>query len=184
MTTQVKPVTGGSFTTIAKNTVGGADKATTGVSALPNGGSQGHLLRAINMWLNAGLVAPPSGLAAAAVATGGTFAAGAKYWKITGLSAGGQESPASAEVTATLVLNGSATLTWSALPAGTTGVNVYRGTAPGAENALVATLGAGVTYTDTGSAGTAATPPSVPSQTIAQAAIKSAASVGQLLQEV
>ena len=54
---------------------------------------------------------------------------------------------------------GSAVLTWDALPAGTTAVKVYRGTLTGVENKLVATLGAVVTYTDTGVAGTTASPP-------------------------
>lgn len=45
------------------------------------------------------------------------------------------------------------------VPGPATGVKVYRGTAPGAETVLVATLGAVLTYTDTGSAGTSGTPP-------------------------
>lgn len=110
------------------------------------------------LWSNP--IAAPSGLAAAAVGSGGTFAAGAQYWKITGINGSG-ETTGSNEATATLVLNGSANLTWSALPAGTTGVKIYRGTASGAENVLVATLGAVTSYTDTGTAGTAATPPAV-----------------------
>ena len=101
---------------------------------------------------------PPSGLAAAAVASGGTFAAATYFWKVTGTNAAG-ETTGSNEATVAIVLNGSANLTWSALPAGTTGVKVYRGTGAGAENVLVATLGAVVAYTDTGSAGSAATPP-------------------------
>jgi hypothetical protein len=42
-----------------------------------------------------------------------------------------------------------------------TGYKVYRGTTSGAENVLVATVSGGttVTYTDTGSAGSSATPP-------------------------
>lgn len=60
-----------------------------------------------------------------------------------------------------MAAGGTATLTWAALPAGTTAVKVYRGTATNAENALVATLGAVVTYTDTGTAGTPGSPPAV-----------------------
>lgn len=103
-------------------------------------------------------LAPPSGLGAAANVGGGTFAAATYFWKITGLNAAG-ETTGSAEATVAVALNGTATLTWSALPAGTTGVKVYRGTVTNAENVLVATLGAVVTYTDTGTAGTAATVP-------------------------
>lgn len=106
------------------------------------------------------VIAAPSGLGVAAVGSGGTFAANTYYWKVTGINANG-ETTGSNEVSAAIVLNGSANLTWSALPAGTTGVKVYRGTAAGAENVLVATLGAVTSYTDTGTAGTAATVPAV-----------------------
>ena len=102
----------------------------------------------------------PSGAAAAAVGSGGTFTAGAYFWKVTAIYPGAESGP-SAEVTATLVLNGSANLTWSALPAGATGAKVYRGTATGAENTLVATLGIVTSYTDTGTAGTAAAVPGI-----------------------
>lgn len=103
-------------------------------------------------------LAPPSGLAAAANVGGGTFAAATYFWKITGTNAAG-ETTGSAEATVAVALNGTATLTWAALPAGTTGVKVYRGTVTNTENVLVTTLGAVVTYTDTGIAGTAATVP-------------------------
>lgn len=112
-----------------------------------------------------GALAAPSGLGAAAVGSGGTFAAGTYFWVVTGLNAVG-ETTGSNEATATLVLNGSATLTWAALPAGTTGVKVYRGTAASGENRLVATLGAVVTYTDTGTAGSVATPPIINSASL------------------
>jgi hypothetical protein len=105
-----------------------------------------------------GVLAPPSALAAGAVVGGGTFAAGTYFWVVTGTNAQG-ETTKSNEATATIALNGSANLTWSALPAGTTGVKVYRGTVAGAENRLVATLGAVTAYLDTGTVGSAATPP-------------------------
>ena len=100
----------------------------------------------------------PSGLGAAANVGGGTFAAATYFWKVTGLTSAG-ETTGSNEASVAVALNGTATLTWSALPAGTTGVKVYRGTASNAENVLVATLGAVVTYTDTGTAGSAGSPP-------------------------
>lgn len=100
----------------------------------------------------------PSGLGAAANVGGGTFAAATYFWKVTGTTAAG-ETVASNEASVAVALNGTATLTWSALPAGTTGVKVYRGTAANGENVLVATLGAVVTYTDTGTAGVAGSPP-------------------------
>lgn len=107
----------------------------------------------------------PGNLAAVAVVGGGTFAAGTYYWVVTGTDSYG-ETTASNEANAVIALNGSATLTWGPLPPGTTGVKVYRGTAAGAENALIATLGAVVTYTDTGTAGSAATPPTSNTATI------------------
>jgi hypothetical protein len=106
------------------------------------------------------ILAPPSTLAAAPNVGGGTFAAAAYFWKITGSNARG-ETTASNEATCSVALNGTATLTWAALPAGTTAVKVYRGTVTNAENVLVATLGAVVTYTDTGIAGVAGVPPVV-----------------------
>ena len=104
------------------------------------------------------MLAPPSTLAAAANTGGGTFAAATYFWKVTGLNAAG-ETVGSAEATVAVTAGGSASLTWAALPAGTTGVKVYRGTATGAENVLVATLGAVTAYTDTGGAGVAGSPP-------------------------
>lgn len=100
----------------------------------------------------------PGGLAVAANVGGGTFAAGTYYWVVTATDASG-ETTASNEVSVAVALNGTATLTWPAdLPAAT-GYKVYRGTAPGAENALIATLGNVLTYTDTGTAGSGASPP-------------------------
>lgn len=107
----------------------------------------------IALWL-----AAPSGLGAAANVGGGTFGANTYFWKITATNANG-ETIGSNEATVAVAANGTATLTWNANPAGTTGIKVYRGTASNGENVLVATLGNVVTYTDTGSAGTAASPP-------------------------
>lgn len=101
---------------------------------------------------------PPSGLAAAPVVGGGTFAAGTYYWVITFEDDKG-ETTKSNEATATIALNGSADLTWDAPPQEVTHVKVYRGTATGAEDHLIATLGVVAAYTDTGTAGSAATPP-------------------------
>lgn len=98
---------------------------------------------------------------------GGTFAAGTYFWVVTATNSKG-ETVVSNEVTATLTANQEQVLNWTAPtvnPAGTaydvTGYKVYRGTAAGAENVLVTTIssGATLTYTDTGTAGTAATPP-------------------------
>ena len=90
-------------------------------------------------------------------AAGGTFAAGSYFWKLTAINAAG-ETIGSNEVTAALTLNQQQPINWTAI-AGATGYKLYRGTLTGTENVLVATLGAVVTYTDTGTAGTAATVP-------------------------
>lgn len=105
-------------------------------------------------------VAAPTGLAVVAVVGGGTFAANTYFWVVTFTSDLG-ETTVSNEVSVAIALNGSANLTWGAPPAGTRHVKVYRGTAAGAENALIATLGVVASYTDTGTAGSAATPPTL-----------------------
>ena len=104
------------------------------------------------------LIAPTS-LSATGSTSGGTFAAGTFYWVVTATNWQG-ETTISNEANATLTGSTSSVgLAWS-LPVGATGIKVYRGTAASAENVLVATLGAVTSYTDTGSAGVAATPPS------------------------
>lgn len=92
-------------------------------------------------------------------ASGGTFAAGTYYWKITAINSRG-ETVGSNEISKALTLNQQQTMTWAAI-SGATGYKVYRGTVAGSENILVATLGAVTTYTDTGIAGTAGTVPTV-----------------------
>lgn len=104
-------------------------------------------------------LAAPSGASATPVGSGGTFAAATYFWKVTFVNPKGETT--GTEVTAAVALNGSCNLAWAAPAAGTaTAVKVYRGTASNGENVLVATLAAGASaYTDTGTAGTAATPP-------------------------
>lgn len=110
----------------------------------------------------AAAAAAPSSLAAAAVATGGTFAAATYFWKITFATRWG-ETQASAEATVAIVLNGSANLTWTAPPAGTISVNIYRGTVTNTENHLVGTAaGNAAAFTDTGLAGSVQSPPAAP----------------------
>jgi hypothetical protein len=96
-------------------------------------------------------------LSAGATSTGGTFAAGTYYWKVTAVTGYG-ETTGSNEISAVLVLNDKKVLNWAAV-AGAQRYKVYRGTSAGAQNVLVATLGTVLTYTDTGTAGTAATVP-------------------------
>lgn len=104
-----------------------------------------------------GALAPPTLSAGTTAATGGTFAAATYYWKVTAVTGYG-ETTGSNEVSAAIALNGTKDLNWTAV-AGAEQYKVYRGTAAGAQNVLVATLGKVLTYTDTGTAGTAATVP-------------------------
>jgi hypothetical protein len=90
--------------------------------------------------------------------TGGTFAAATYFWKITAVDAGGGESPVSNEITNAIAINGTIAMSWAALT-NAAAYKVYRGTATGAENKLVATLGLVTSYIDTGTAGTTATLP-------------------------
>lgn len=102
----------------------------------------------------------PSTLAAAApTGSGATFTAGPYFWTMTATTAAG-ESTRSNEVTQTIVTTtNSVVLTWSAVT-GATGYKIYRGATAGGESALITTVGSGatVTYTDTGTAGTAGVP--------------------------
>lgn len=103
---------------------------------------------------------PPGSITRTPSTSGGTFTAGTYYWVITATNANG-ETTKSDEVTATLTGSASSVaLSW-ALSRGATGYKVYRGTTAGTEGTLVTTLtGNGtLTYTDTGSAGTSASPP-------------------------
>lgn len=118
------------------------------------------------------LLANPSGLTATAVASGGSFAAATYHWMVT-FTNGNGETAGSNEASATIVANGSATLAWTAPSAGTSHVKVYRGTSAGGENTLVATLaGNAASYTDTGSAGTAGSPPASSTAAIASELIE------------
>lgn len=92
--------------------------------------------------------------------SGGTFAAATYFWKVTATTTVGETS-GSNEVTHAVAANGTQQLNWSII-GGANGYKVYRGTASGSENVLVATISGGstVTYLDTGIAGTSATVPS------------------------
>lgn len=133
--------------------------ASAGASGLHYGDTEGGVLGPDLMVANfsQGLVSTPTGLAAAAVGSGGTFASNTYFWGITAITRTG-ETTVSSTASATIVLNGSANLTWTAAT-GATGYRIYRGTSSSL-GALVATVGAVTAYTDTGTAGyTAPVPP-------------------------
>jgi hypothetical protein len=109
--------------------------------------------------------AAPTTLAYGAGSTGlSTFPGSVAYfWKITFLNEYGEETIASNEATGTPAATFSAALTWTAPPAGTTAVKVYRGTVTNTENVLVATLaGTAASYADIGLGSVATTPGSPP----------------------
>jgi hypothetical protein len=134
--------------------------------------------------LDLGAVAsPPGNLAVTPSATGGTLTSGVKYWVITATTANGETTPSN-EVSATLTGSASsAALSWPVVH-GATGYKIYRGTTAATENTLVATINSGntLTYTDTGNAGTAATPPATNTAELsANTAVPIAAETGRIL---
>lgn len=119
--------------------------------------------------VSAGQIAAPALTKGTTATSGGTFGAGTFFWKVTAVDGYG-ETAGSNEVTATLVATGTQALSWAAVP-GAQLYRVYRGTATGAENVLVATVSA-LSFTDTGAAGTAQAVPTVSTAGNAPAADK------------
>lgn len=108
----------------------------------------------------AGLSAP-SGFSCSAVEGNGSLAANTYYYKITATNASGETLPSS-EVSGTISgASGINQLSWSAVT-GATGYKIYRGTAAGAENLLIATIetGGATNFWDVGNTYTANSPPS------------------------
>lgn len=107
----------------------------------------------------------PTALTIDPVATGGTFVAGEYFWVVTAVLANGDETYPSNEVGTTFVgTTSSVVLSWTApAGAGAVGYKVYRGTSATNLSVLVAEIDSGttLTYTDTGTAGTPSTYPSV-----------------------
>lgn len=108
---------------------------------------------------------PPVQAAPSTATTGGTLTAGTYYYVITALNSGGETTQSNEVSQVTTGATSTITLSWASV-AGATGYNIYRGTAAGLENAQF-TVGAVTTYTDTGTAGTAASPPATNSFTAA-----------------
>lgn len=110
------------------------------------------------------LSAPVQASATTTTADSATFAAtGTYYYKVVATDSAGNATSASNEESANVAATTtSVSLSWGAV-AGAAGYKVYRGTAAGAENKLLTTIGSGATvsYKDTGTAGTTATVPSI-----------------------
>src|SRR6185295_16612756 len=107
----------------------------------------------------------PLGLSASQAFDAGTLAAGTYFYKVTAIMPGAVETLASPETFAVVTANGAVDLAWYPVPFAT-GYRVYRGTTPGGENQYFAA--SGTSFTDTGAAGTAGSPP------VTSAAVQSA----------
>src|SRR5439155_7957941 len=83
------------------------------------------------------------------------------YYIVTATTAYG-ETVASPETFATVGANATANLAWYPVPFAT-GYKVYRGTSPGGENNFFSS--SATSFTDTGAAGTAGSPPSTSTAT-------------------
>lgn len=105
---------------------------------------------------------PPVQSAATTATTGGTLPATTPYYYVVTATNANGETIASNEVTITTgaTATNTVTLSWATV-IHAYGYKVYRGTAAAGENALLTTItsGATLTYTDTGTAGTAFSPP-------------------------
>jgi len=97
----------------------------------------------------------PTGLAGTPSTTGGALATGTYSYKVTALNATGETLPSNEVSVPVTGPTGSVSLTWSAV-SGATGYRVYRGTAPGGENAYYTT--SANSFADTGAAATSGTP--------------------------
>jgi hypothetical protein len=105
-------------------------------------------------------LSPPQQLATNGIGSGGGLPAGAWYYQVTAISAAGESTPSLESEVTVFGSTSSVLLSWDPVESAT-GYKVYRGDASLGENALLTTInsGATVTYTDTGTAGTAVTPP-------------------------
>lgn len=95
-----------------------------------------------------GLAAPVQSSLATAT-SGGTLAAGTYYYVVTALNANGETVASNEKNIVTTGATSTVTVSWSAVT-GATGYNIYRSNATGTETFLIS-VGAVVTYTDTGS---------------------------------
>lgn len=89
--------------------------------------------------------------------TGGTLAAATYFYKVTATNILGETTASNEQSIVTTGTTSSNTVSWAAVP-GAAGYKVYRGTATGAENVFY-TVGAVVSFLDTGAANTAGSPP-------------------------
>ena len=103
-------------------------------------------------------VPQPLNVTAAPAAAGGSLAAGSYFYEVTAITPAG-ETIASPEASTSVTGSSAVNLSWYAVP-GATSYKIYRGTSSGGENTVIATGVTSTSYTDTGAAGSVATPPS------------------------
>lgn len=121
-------------------------------------GSQAQAGRGSSLSIGGSALTAPGTVTPTPSSTGGTILAGTYYYKVTALDSLGGETAASPEATATTTgTTSSVALAWAAV-ASAVSYKVYKGSAAGAENIVFAAPSN--SFTDTGAAGTAGTPPS------------------------
>lgn len=119
-----------------------------------------HLLAILgNPDNSVGNILAPTSPTKSTATTGGTLAAATYYYKVTAINATGESAPTAEFSQATTGSTSTITIGWTA-SAGATGYKIYRSTASGAE-VFLTSVGAVVTYTDTGSATPGTTTPPV-----------------------
>lgn len=107
--------------------------------------------------LTMGNMAAPVQAAPAASGSGSALTNTAYYYVVTALNAMG-ETVASNEQTITPTAGQNVTVSWAAVT-GATSYRIYRGTGAGAEDHYFSSAAGTTSYVDTGTAGTAGTPP-------------------------
>lgn len=91
--------------------------------------------------------------------TGGSLAAATYFYKVTWLNANGETNGSNELSQTTTGSTSTVSFTIAAAPAGTASGRVYRGTATNGENVYYTILATATSFTDTGAASTAGTPP-------------------------
>ena len=137
---------------------GGSDPAVTGLVPADITISRNYFYKPL-AWRNPILAAPGSPTAAAA--SGGALPAGTQYFKVVAVMTTDTRTAVSlpsAERAVTVSGSGAAKLTWSAVPDADR-YRIYRGTSSGHQSAYIETPGSATSFTYTGSAETAGTPP-------------------------
>jgi uncharacterized phage protein gp47/JayE len=129
----------------------------------------------VSATIPAQFLASPSGLAATPFTSGGSLATGTYFYKVTALNANG-ETIASNEVSAAVTgPTGRVDLSWTTV-VGAASYRIYRGTAANGQNVYYTS--ATNSFSDTGAANTAGTPPAQNSAQVGQVTLNWSAVAG------